>query len=71
MAKSNSQAASSSEAAPAQLNTYAVFQINPHFSLGLWALDPATLPDGHETFLRPATEADLQMARHVIKSVSE
>ncbi len=48
---------------------FAVFGINPHFALGLWALDPAQLPEGHEAFMRPANESDLAMARHLVKTL--
>lgn len=48
---------------------FAVFGINEHFTLGLWLLDPSKLPEGHEAFMRPAGEADVAMARHVIKTL--
>jgi hypothetical protein len=46
---------------------FAVFAINPHFTLGLWLLDPSKLPEGHEAFMRSGDEVDVQMARTVIK----
>jgi hypothetical protein len=48
---------------------YAVFGLNSHFSIGLWELDAADLPVGHEAFMRPATEADISMARSLVKTL--
>lgn len=48
---------------------FAVFAINEHFTLGLWSLDPSKLPEGHEAFMRPADEADVSMARSLIKTL--
>lgn len=56
-------------AAEAPKTHFAVFGINEHFTLGLWALDASQLPEGHEAFMRPASEAEVAMARHIIKTL--
>lgn len=61
--------AQEAQADEAEKAYFAVFAINPHFTLGLWSLDPDKLPEGHEAFLRPADEGEIAMARHVIKTL--
>lgn len=55
--------------APEAKAHYAVFGINEHFTLGLWELAPSALPEGFEAFMREATEAEISMARGLVKSL--
>lgn len=68
MARTPVAASEATEATEAKTH-YAVFGINEHFTLGLWALAPSALPEGHEAFMREATESEIAMARHLVKSL--